>query len=174
MTAERFPRRRVRPLPILASLVALAAALAACAGCTEKLVAPPPPPTVLGVPDSIQQIFTAHCALSGCHTGSAPIQGMSLADARTSWLAIVDVPANELAGQYRRIAPGDSANSYLVMKLRDDPRIQGLPMPAGDFPLDSASVMAVALWAQAGAPGQALPAARTGIVASRGIVTGRD
>ena len=148
-------------------LAAAALAAAALAGCTEKLVAPPPPPpTVLGVPDSIQQVFTASCALSNCHAGSTPQQGMSLADARTSWLAVVGVASNQRP-QFQRIEPGDSLDSYVVMKLRNDPRKGGQPMPLGAYPLDPALVLRVAAWAQAGAPGQELPAARGDRLADR-------
>ena len=156
--AARPTRRRSRSLA--AALVAFAVALAA--GCTEKLVAPPPPPPEFGTPDSVQEVFTQQCAFDGCHGGASPQQGMNLADARTSYRLIVDVAANERQGQFKRIAPGDSANSYLVMKLRDDARIGGDPMPLGGYPMDPALVMRIAAWAQAGAPGQALPAARHG------------
>ena len=54
---------------------------------------------------------------------------------------------------FQRIAPGDSANSYIVMKLKDDPRIAGAPMPFGAFPLDQVLVSRIASWAQQGAPG---------------------
>ena len=158
--APSVHRPRLRTLPL--ALAALALALAA--GCTEKLVAPPPPPTVLGVPDSIQEVFTASCALSNCHTGATPQMGMSLADARTSWEAIVGVPSVQRA-QYFRIEPGDSLDSYLVMKLRNDGRKLGQPMPLGAFPLDSASVLRIAVWAQSGAPGQVLPASRAARIA---------
>src|SRR5688500_3321002 len=108
MTAARFVNRlRLRSFPL--ALAALAFALAA--GCTEKLVAPTPPPTVLGVPDSIQEVFTASCSLAGCHAGATPQMGMSLADARTSWDAIVNVASVQRA-QYFRIEPGDSLDSY--------------------------------------------------------------
>ena len=164
MTSARFAvRLRTRTLA-LALLVLIVTALAA--GCTEKLVQPPPPQTVFGVPDSIQEVFALNCALSNCHAGSAPQQGMALTDARTSWLAIVGVASTE-APQFQRIEPGDSLDSYIVMKLRNDARILGQPMPLGGFPLDSAAVMRVALWAQAGAPGQVLPAARAGRIANR-------
>ena len=145
--------------PALALVLAAGGVAVFFSGCTEKLVAPPPAPTVFGVPDSIQEIFTASCALSNCHTGSTPQQGLALSDARTSWLAIVGVPANQRP-QFQRIEPGDSLDSYIVMKLRNDPRKGGQPMPLGAFPLDSALVLRVATWAQAGAPGQLLPAAR--------------
>ncbi len=135
-------------------LVASALGLAFfAAGCTEKLVAPPPPEPILGVPDSIQQVFTAGCAFSNCHGGATPRQGMGLDDARTSYLSIVGVAAAQ-NGAFQRIAPGDSANSYMVMKLRNDARISGQPMPQGGFPLDEAEVMKITAWAQQGAPGE--------------------
>ena len=158
-TAVRMrPHRRPVSSPFAA--LAVAAALAGvAAGCTEKLVEPPAPGPVLGVPDSIQQIFTANCAFSNCHGGATPQQDMSLEDARTSWLAIVGV-ASIQRSQFQRIEPGDSLDSYVVMKLRNDPRKGGQPMPLGAFPLDSASVMSIALWAEQGAPGEELPVAR--------------
>jgi hypothetical protein len=147
-------------------LVLIASAALAAAGCTEKLVEPPPPEPVFGVPDSIQEIFTLHCGFDGCHGGATPQQGLALGDARTSWLAIVGVPSTQRP-QFLRIEPGDSLDSYVVMKLRNDPRKGGQPMPLGDFPLDSALVMRIATWAQEGAPGQELPVARRGAVAAR-------
>jgi hypothetical protein len=166
MNAPRSDRRRLRSLPSVSGILAVAFALVLGAGCTEKLVTPPPPEDVLGVPDSIQAVFTTSCALSNCHAGTTPQMGMSLADARTSWLAIVGVPSVQRP-QYFRIEPGDSLDSYIVMKLRNDPRKLGQPMPLGAFPLDSESSLKIAAWAQAGAPGQVLPAARTGRLASR-------
>jgi hypothetical protein len=144
-----------------ASIVLLALALVvASLGCTEKLVEPPPPPVVLGVPDSIQQIFTANCALPQCHAGPTPQQGQDLSDAVTSFNLIVGVASHEKPA-FMRIAPGDSANSYMVMKLRNDPRIGGQAMPLGSFPLDPALTIKIAAWAQQGAGGVPVTAART-------------
>lgn len=152
MNAARFaPRPRRFALAVVA-----AAALAA--GCTEKLVQPPPPPPVLGVPDSVQAVFTAHCGFAGCHGGATPQQGMDLSNARSSWLAIVGVPAIQRS-QFMRIAPGDSLNSYVVMKLRNDPRKGGQPMPLGDYPLEASLTLRVAAWAAQGAAGQEQPVA---------------
>jgi hypothetical protein len=151
MNAAR-PAPRTRPF----ALAVIAAALAA--GCTEKLVQPPPPDPVLGVPDSVQAVFAANCAFDGCHGGATPQQGLDLASARASWLSIVGVPSNQRS-QFLRIAPGDSANSYVVMKLRNDARKGGQPMPLGDYPMEASLTMTIAAWAAQGAPGQELPAA---------------
>jgi hypothetical protein len=139
--------------------LALLALLVAAAGCTEKLVALPPPPPVSAVPDSIQEVFTASCALSGCHAGPSPAQGQDLSDAVTSYANIVGVPSQQRPA-FQRIAPGDSANSYIVMKLRNDPRKGGSPMPLGDFPLDPALTLRIATWAHQGAPAGTVPAGR--------------
>ena len=155
MIAAR-PTPRPRRFALAALVAALGAALAA--GCTEKLVQPPPPEPVYGVPDSVQAVFTANCGFAGCHGGATPQQGMDLSSARSSWLAIVGVPSNERS-QFMRIAPGDSANSYVVMKLRNDPRKGGQPMPLGDYPLEASLTLTVASWAAQGAPGQVQPVA---------------
>jgi hypothetical protein len=143
----------------------LALALAAF-GCTQKLVEPPPPPPVVGVPDSIQQVFTANCALSGCHVGAAAQQGQDLGDAATSYANIVGVASHERPA-FLRIAPGDSASSYMVMKLRNDPRKGGAAMPLGSYPLDPALVIRIAAWAQQGAPGVPVTTARRANLAIR-------
>ena len=153
LQAPTAPYRRV-----VHALLALGLA-AIVAGCTEKVVAPPPPPTVLAVPDSIQQVFTANCALSGCHTGPTPQQGQDLSDAVTSYANIVGVASHEKSSNLR-IAPGDSAASYMVMKLRNTPGIVGQPMPYGAYPMDPALVIRIAAWAQQGAQGVPVVAAR--------------
>ena len=152
--------RPARSMQASIALCLLALGLAVL-GCTEKLVEPPPPPppTSTGVPDSIQAVFTANCSFDGCHGGTSPQRGMDLTDAVTSYEHIVGIAANEVA-TFDRIAPGDSANSYMVMKLHDDPRIIGQPMPFGAYPLDQVLVSRIALWAQQGAPGVEIPVAR--------------
>ena len=146
----------VRPARSAQASIALClfALVLAALGCTEKLVEPPPPPpeTDTGVPDSIQAVFTGSCAFDGCHGGASPQRGMDLANAIASYQNIVGIAADEVA-TFDRIAPGDSANSYIVMKLKDDPRIIGQPMPFGAFPLDQVLVSRIAAWAQQGAPG---------------------
>ncbi len=138
----------------LAALVAgLGSALLAASGCTEKVTAPPAPPPVYAVPDSIQEVFTQQCGFDGCHGGTVPARNMQLGvDARRSYVEIINVAA-ETDNVYSRISPGDSLNSYIVMKLRDDPRILGNPMPLGGYPMDPALTMRIAAWAAQGAPG---------------------
>jgi hypothetical protein len=152
--------RPARPAQASIALCLLALVLAAL-GCTEKLVEPPPPAveTTTGVPDSIQAVFTANCAFDGCHGGTSPQRGMDLTGQVASYEHIVGIAANEVAA-FKRIAPGDSANSYMVMKLRNTAGIAGQPMPFGAYPLDPALVIKIAAWAQQGAPGVPVVAAR--------------
>lgn len=149
-----FDRLRSARLRTRAAFAVLGAWALASAGCTEKVTEPPPPPPILAVPDSIQEVFTNNCGFAGgCHGGATPAQGMQLGvDARRSWTDIINVAAT-WDGAYNRITPGDSLNSYLVMKLRDDPRILGNPMPLGGYPMDPALVMRIAAWTAQGAPG---------------------
>ena len=148
------PRAR-RTLPLL-GLAALGALGLFLASCTDKVTEPPPePPTpiVYAVPDSIQEVFANNCGFPGCHGGPVPQRGLDLGeDARTTYREIINVAA-ETDEAYNRITPGDSTNSYIVMKLRNDARILGDPMPFGGYPMDPVLVMRVAAWTAQGAPG---------------------
>ena len=153
---ERFLSSRARRTLPLLGLAVLGGLGFTLASCTDKVTEPPPePPTpiVFAVPDSIQEVFTNRCGFAGCHGGAAPQRGLQLgADARTTYREIINVPA-ETDNAYNRITPGDSTNSYIVMKLRNDPRILGDAMPFGNFPMDPALTMRIAAWTAQGAPG---------------------
>jgi hypothetical protein len=161
-TSSCSPARRA---PSRLALTVLGALGLVLASCTEKITEPPPPPdppTAFAVPDSIQEVFDQMCGFQGCHGGAAPRLGLQLGDgALTSYRNIVNVPA-ESDEAYDLIAPGDSLNSYIVMKLRNDPRILGNPMPFGGYPMDPALVMRIAAWAAQGAPGVPVDTTATG------------
>jgi hypothetical protein len=61
----------------------------------------------------------------------------------------VGVAATELSG-FKRVVPGNAANSYLHMKLAGDPRIVGERMPFGGM-LTAAELEGVRAWIDAGA-----------------------
>ena len=61
----------------------------------------------------------------------------------------VGVDSTELSG-FKRVAPGDAADSYLYMKLAGDPRIVGDRMPFGGV-LTADEIEAVRAWIDAGA-----------------------
>src|SRR5215470_1876840 len=92
--------------PTLCGSIA-AAALLALAGCGsgsgESSPAPPRlEPTLLSIQANI---FTPTCAVSGCHTGATPIQGLKLDDG-SSYANLVGVPATTV-GAPVRVIPGD-------------------------------------------------------------------
>ena len=130
------------------------------AGCTQKLVAPPPDvplpvePKIAVTPDSVQAIFALHC--SKCHGGDFPLAGQDLSSPRASWLALVNVRSNEDT-TFFRVAPFDTVDSWLVMKLKNDPRIVGSQMPLGDPPLPQSKISVITGWIAAGAPADSVP-----------------
>jgi hypothetical protein len=64
---------------------------------------------------TVGQIFATSCAVSGCHTGSSPQQGLDLSDG--VWFTnLVGVASTEVLGKLR-VAPGDHASSYLMCKV---------------------------------------------------------
>jgi hypothetical protein len=96
------------------------------------------------------QIFTASCALSGCHTGSSPAQGMNLSEG-SAYSNIVNVPSNEQP-TLDRIEPNDPAASYLYLKVTGDPSIVGEQMPFGGPPLSQTLIDLLRNWIERGAP----------------------
>lgn len=100
--------------------------------------------------DELQtQIFTPRCATSGCHVGGSAPFGLDLSDGLT-WGNTVDVASAELAG-FDRVEPGDAENSYLYMKVADDPRINGDPMPFIGPPLSGQELQLIRTWIDDGA-----------------------
>ena len=120
--------------------------LAACGG--DGVVSEPP---VAGGPtlSSLQaSIFTPNCAVSGCHLNPGAEQGMDLS-AGKFYANTVGVESNEQPA-YKRVAPGNAADSYLYMKVAADPRITGAQMPFGGM-LTAAEVEAIRQWIDDGA-----------------------
>jgi hypothetical protein len=139
-------------------LAPLLLALALC-GCTEKLpvvVPVAPVPKLAVTPDSVQAIFTTTCGK--CHGGTDPLAGLDLDSSRDSWLALVGVRSIEDAAFYR-VAPFDTLDSWLVMKLKGDERILGSQMPLGDPPLAQRKVNVITGWIAHGAPADSIPLA---------------
>jgi hypothetical protein len=99
----------------------------------------------------VQPIFTASCALSGCHLAPNPQQGMDLSDGE-AYANIVNVPSVESA--LDRIEPGDPEASYLVHKLlgtQTEVGGSGEQMPLTGGPLMRATINVVRSWVRAGA-----------------------
>jgi hypothetical protein len=122
-------------------IVALSVALwIGCSGDDDP-VAPPAGPTV--VPDSvsfkdhIQPIFSARCAVSGCHVSPNPRAGLILTKG-VAYANIVNVPATAFNGI--RVTPGDPENSILYLLVKSG------QMPARGARLTTVQVQTIQKW----------------------------
>ena len=100
----------------------------------------------------VQPIFTARCALSGCHAGAAPQQGMNLS-AGQAYANIVNVASMELPAMMR-VRPSLPDSSYLVHKIQGTQvgvGGSGDRMPLGGPFLSAAQIDLIRQWILAGA-----------------------
>lgn len=93
----------------------------------------------------ISQVLEFNCG--GCHSGSAPAEGLDLKDGDVySRLLQPSVQMPELP----LITPGEPASSYLWLKLTGDPAIMGQPMPynplTGEGTLQQAELSDIETW----------------------------
>jgi uncharacterized protein (TIGR03118 family) len=95
------------------------------------------------------EVFTPHC--TSCHNGSGSSLPGSMdlrnGQAHASLVNVASVEKPSLM----RVAPGDSANSYLIHKLEGGPDIVGSRMPLTGGFLDQATIDMVKAWIDAGA-----------------------
>ena len=147
-----------------AVLLAVAAALAGCAGNGEGLNSQGLPigsssgsgsgsgggtGTVTADFQSIQDnVFTPIC--SPCHSGAGAPHGLML-DAAHSYNDIVGVPSVEQPS-LDRVNPGNPDISYLVLKIEGASGISGGQMPLNETPLPQSTIDAIRQWISAGAP----------------------
>ena len=96
----------------------------------------------------IQPVFSQSCALSGCHTGASPDEGLDLS-AGQAYSNTVNVASRERP-ELDRIEPGDPDNSYLIRKILGA-NISGSRMPLNRAPLDAAVIQMFETWVQEGA-----------------------
>ena len=130
-------------------LVLFLLGVTSCAGDGVVSMVGGPPPSNAPTLTSLQSsIFSPKCAVPGCHTAPAPEQGMDLTEGHT-YAFTIGVDSNELSG-FKRVVPGDAADSYLYMKLAGDPRIVGERMPFGGM-LTAAEIESVKQLIDAGA-----------------------
>jgi uncharacterized protein (TIGR03118 family) len=107
-------------------------------------------PPAAKLSDLQTNIFTPRC--SSCHTGiGATLPGsMNLTSAASSFAALVNV-ASVQSPAVKRVAPSDSANSYLVNKLLGTNIGATNRMPLGGPFLDQPTIDQVKSWIDAGA-----------------------
>ena len=99
----------------------------------------------------VQPILTASCALSGCHAGVSPQEGMNLS-AGLMHSNTVNVPSNQ--SSLDRIEPGLPNQSYLVHKIQGTQGTvggSGAQMPFGGSPLSQANIDIIRAWIADGA-----------------------
>jgi len=128
------------------SLVSAAASLVRCKSPNSSQ----PPETVKADPSfsaDIQPIFTANCALAGCHDASAS-QQLNLS-AGNAYVNLVNVDAGEVPAR-KRVLPGNSAASYLVIKIEGNQTVGGR-MPLGRSPLSAVQIQNIKNWIDRGA-----------------------
>jgi hypothetical protein len=113
------------------------------------------PPAEVSLSRDVQPIFTASCALAGCHAGSAPQEEMTLEEGRLfdPQVGIVGVPSRQAPGR-NRVLPGRSDLSYLVNKIEGTQVAaggSGEQMPRNAPPLSDDAVRRIVDWIDQGA-----------------------
>ncbi len=101
----------------------------------------------------VQPILTANCALSGCHVGANPPEGMNLSQGMM-FSNTVNVRSRQSAMD--RVEPSQPDFSYLVHKLQGtqlDPGVGGQfnRMPRNADPLPQSQIDIIRLWITEGA-----------------------
>jgi len=95
------------------------------------------------------EVFTQTCALAGCHDTFGREAGLVLLPGQAH-ANVVNRASTQIPSMVR-IRPGESAQSYLYLKITGDPRIVGTKMPQGGT-LSTAQVNLVRQWIRRGAP----------------------
>ena len=104
-----------------------------------------------GFAGAVQPILTANCALSGCHSGASPAQGMNLSSGQ-AYANIVSVPSIE--SSLMRVKPSEPDSSYLVHKIQGTQGSvggSGGRMPLGRTALTQTQIDVIRQWIADGA-----------------------
>lgn len=107
--------------------------------------------------DSIEPILSQTCASStACHEGPSSIYGLDLTSG-AAYASLFNVPAQAGAARtlsMKRVAPGDTANSFMFRVLSTDPavRLGYYRMPLTQYPLPAPVVQTISNWIKNGAP----------------------
>jgi hypothetical protein len=133
---------------VLAALIAIA--LASCSkSSSNNPTGTSSSDTTVTLASQVQPIFTANCALSGCHAGSGAQQGMDLT-AGNAYSNIVDVASREKPG-YKRVDPSNPDSSYLYLKITGSNLISGARMPFNRGALSQSDIQTIQQWISQGA-----------------------
>ncbi|HEX9653826.1 MAG TPA: hypothetical protein VGA99_08950 [bacterium] len=117
-------------------------------GCEHVLPTPPQPPQATLA--TIQaNIFSARCAVPGCHVPNG-LGLMSLRNTNESFTNLVSRPSAQRSNLFR-VQPGNANNSYIIQKLAGASGIMGTRMPQGGPYLSSDQINLIRQWIDDGA-----------------------
>lgn len=97
--------------------------------------------------DIQDKVFDIRCATSGCHAGT--VQANLNLSGGQAYANLVNVDSAQKPS-LKLVAPGNSAESYLIHKLRGQD-IEGGMMPLTGDPLSEAEIQAIETWIDNGA-----------------------
>ncbi len=120
--------------------------LSGCERANEDDIRPILEPTLTSIHNNI---FDLNCAISGCHTGSNPPQGMNLSSGQ-AFSNIVNAASMQVP-TLKRINPGNPEQSYLYQKILGGPAIMFSRMPLGRDPLSDDQIRIIMEWIGGGA-----------------------
>src|SRR5690606_40747637 len=89
----------------------------------------------------VADLFNRSCARVGCHAGSDPQMGMSLAP--NDFVGHTVTQPSRERPDLQLIHPGQPDSSYLLMKVRGDDGIIGLQMPMTGNKLSEGEIAAI-------------------------------
>ncbi len=133
----------------IGAVILMAFAFAACSkssSTSSNPTGPSPSDTTVSFASEVQPIFTANCAVPGCHVSSGTIAPMSL-EAGKSYANLVNVLSTEDASYYR-VKPSNSDSSYLFLKITG---AAGTRMPLNKQALGQAQIGTIKSWIDQGA-----------------------
>ncbi len=126
-------------------LAASALLLASCSDRGDSVQGPATPsdPAEISFANDVHPIFTARCAISGCHVAPTPTGGLVLTAG--CYVNLVNVPTQVFTPGVR-VTPNDTGASVLYLLVSSG------TMPATGGPLTTAQIDAIREWIESGAP----------------------
>ncbi len=99
---------------------------------------------------NVEPIFGSHCALTGCHLGNNPPNGLALSQV-FDYLDTVNVTSVEVS-TLKRVLPGSAANSYLFKKISGTHSVgEIMPPPSTNDVLNATEKSIIEGWINQGA-----------------------
>jgi len=101
--------------------------------------------------DKVRGILKRNCTSAGCHSGKYPPAGLNLEPDRFP-ASVVGIASQEKPGSLI-VDPAAPEKSYLLAKIKGEPGIVGVRMPAKHDPLSAADIQQVEEWLKSLAAG---------------------